>query len=68
MRAPFALRVNPDVDAKTHRYIATGLKTSKFGVPFEEAVALYGRSRRMKGLEARGVDCHIGSQLTDARP
>jgi diaminopimelate decarboxylase len=68
VRAPFALRVNPDVDAKTHRYIATGLKTSKFGVPFEEAVALYGKSRRMKGLEARGVDCHIGSQLTDARP
>ena len=68
VRAPFALRVNPDVDAKTHRYIATGLKTSKFGVPFEEAVALYQKSRRMKGLEARGVDCHIGSQLTDARP
>ncbi len=68
VRAPFALRVNPDVDAKTHRYIATGLKTSKFGVPFEEAVALYKQSRRMKGLEARGVDCHIGSQLTDARP
>lgn len=67
-RAPFALRVNPDVDAKTHRYIATGLKTSKFGVPFEEAVALYKMSRRMKGVEARGVDCHIGSQLTDARP
>jgi diaminopimelate decarboxylase len=68
VRAPFALRVNPDVDAKTHRYIATGLKTSKFGVPFEEAVALYRQSRRRKGLEARGVDCHIGSQLTDARP
>lgn len=68
VRAPFALRVNPDVDAKTHRYIATGLKTSKFGVPFEEAVALYKQSRKMKGLEARGVDCHIGSQLTDARP
>lgn len=67
-RAPFALRVNPDVDAKTHRYIATGLKTSKFGVPFEEAVALYKKSRRMQGVEARGVDCHIGSQLTDARP
>ncbi|HEY1089272.1 MAG TPA: diaminopimelate decarboxylase, partial [Archangium sp.] len=47
VRAPFALRVNPDVDAKTHRYIATGLKTSKFGVPFEEAVALYKKSRRM---------------------
>lgn len=66
--APFALRVNPDVDARTHRYIATGLKTSKFGVPFTEAVKLYGQSRRMKGVVARGVDCHIGSQLTDTGP
>lgn len=66
--APFSLRVNPDVDAKTHRYIATGLKSSKFGVPFEEAVALYRKSKKMKGLRAVGVDCHIGSQLTDARP
>lgn len=68
LRAPFALRVNPDVDAKTHRYIATGLKTSKFGVPFDKAIGLYRRSRRMKGLVARGLDCHIGSQLTDTRP
>jgi diaminopimelate decarboxylase len=68
VRAPFSLRVNPDVDAKTHRYIATGLKTSKFGVPFDEAAALYQQSRRMKGLQARGVDCHIGSQLTQVRP
>lgn len=68
LRAPFALRVNPDVDAKTHRYIATGLKTSKFGVPFEEALALYAKSRRMKGVVAKGLDCHIGSQLTDTRP
>ncbi len=67
-RAPFALRVNPDVDARTHRYIATGLKTSKFGVPFEEAVALYSRARKMKGLSAVGLDCHIGSQLTQAAP
>ncbi|MDY7231950.1 diaminopimelate decarboxylase [Hyalangium rubrum] len=67
-RAPFALRVNPDVDARTHRYIATGLKTSKFGVPFEEAVALYARARKMKGLKAVGLDCHIGSQLTQASP
>ncbi|MEN9799291.1 MAG: hypothetical protein RL653_2987 [Pseudomonadota bacterium] len=66
--APFALRVNPEVDAKTHPYIATGLKTSKFGVPFREAVALYARARRMKGVKAVGVDCHIGSQLTDAAP
>lgn len=68
LKAPFSLRVNPDVDAKTHRYIATGLKTSKFGVPFEEAVALYRKSRRLKGVAAVGVDCHIGSQLTDAAP
>ncbi len=68
VRAPFALRVNPDVDARTHRGISTGLKTSKFGVPLAEARALYQRSRRMKGLLALGVDCHIGSQLTHVRP
>jgi diaminopimelate decarboxylase len=68
MRAPFAIRVNPHVDARTHRYIATGLKTSKFGVPFAEAISLYRRSRTLKGLLARGLDCHIGSQLTDASP
>ncbi|NVI99807.1 diaminopimelate decarboxylase [Myxococcus sp. AM009] len=67
-RAPFALRVNPDVDARTHRYISTGLKTSKFGVPFEEAVALYARAKKMKGLLAAGLDCHIGSQLTQTAP
>lgn len=66
--APFAIRVNPNVDARTHRYIATGLKTSKFGVPLGQARELYARSRRMKGVVARGVDCHIGSQLTDAAP
>lgn len=67
-RAPFALRVNPDVDAKTHPAIATGHARSKFGVPMAEAAALYRASRRMRGLVARGVDCHIGSQLTDSRP
>ncbi|RKG71556.1 diaminopimelate decarboxylase [Corallococcus terminator] len=67
-RAPFALRVNPDVDARTHRYIATGLKTSKFGVPFEEAVALYAKAKKMKGVQALGLDCHIGSQLTRTAP
>jgi diaminopimelate decarboxylase len=66
--APFAIRVNPDVDARTHRHIATGLKTSKFGVPFADAAQLYQRSRRMKGVVARGVDCHIGSQLTQLAP
>ncbi len=67
-QAPFAIRVNPDVDARTHRHIATGLKTSKFGVPSAEAARLYQRSRRMKGVRARGVDCHIGSQLTQLAP
>ncbi len=66
--APFALRVNPDVNARTHRYISTGLKTSKFGVPFEEAAALYAKGRTLRGVQALGVDCHIGSQLTDAAP
>lgn len=66
--APFAIRVNPGVDAGTHRHISTGLPTSKFGVPFAEARALYARSRRMRGLRARGVDCHIGSQLTRLGP
>jgi diaminopimelate decarboxylase len=66
--APFALRVNPAVDARTHKHISTGLKTSKFGVPFEEASALYQKARRMKGLRALGLDCHIGSQLTRTGP
>ena len=66
--APFAIRVNPGVDARTHRHIATGLPTSKFGVRFEEARALYARARSMRGLRARGVDCHIGSQLTQLPP
>jgi diaminopimelate decarboxylase len=67
-KAPFAVRVNPDVDAKTHRHIATGLQTSKFGVPLEEAAALYAKSKRLPGVEARGVDCHIGSQMTSLAP
>jgi diaminopimelate decarboxylase len=67
-RAPFAIRVNPGVDARTHRHISTGLPTSKFGVPFEEARRLYARARLMRGLRARGVDCHIGSQLTRLGP
>ncbi|MBX7097660.1 MAG: diaminopimelate decarboxylase [Myxococcaceae bacterium] len=67
-KAPFALRVNPEVDARTHRYIATGLKTSKFGVPLKEARSLYAHSRTLRGLTAVGIDSHIGSQLTDERP
>ena len=66
--APVSLRVNPDVDAKTHPYIATGLKESKFGVAYGDAVALYRRARTLKHLNIEGIDCHIGSQLTDVAP
>jgi diaminopimelate decarboxylase len=66
--APISIRVNPDVDPKTHPYISTGLKAHKFGVPMEEARALYAKAKRMKGVAVRGVDCHIGSQLTELSP
>ena len=66
--APLSLRVNPDVDAKTHPYISTGLKQSKFGVAYGEAVALYRRARDFPHLRIVGVDCHIGSQLTEVGP
>ncbi len=68
VKAPFALRINPDIDAKTHPSIATGLKTSKFGIPVKQAVALYRKSVKLKGLLAVGVDCHIGSQVTSLAP
>jgi diaminopimelate decarboxylase len=68
LRAPVSLRVNPDVDPKTHPYIATGLKTSKFGIPFEEALPLYRRAQGLPHLAIRGIDCHIGSQLLDPAP
>ncbi|MEW6163925.1 MAG: diaminopimelate decarboxylase [Pseudomonadota bacterium] len=67
-RAPVSLRVNPNVDPKTHPYISTGLKTAKFGVPFEEALALYRRAAALPHLDVRGIDCHIGSQLLDPAP
>ena len=66
--APISVRVNPDVDAGTHPYIATGLRQSKFGVPHTEARALYRRASSMAHLKIEGIDCHIGSQLTDAAP
>jgi diaminopimelate decarboxylase len=68
VRAPIALRVNPDVDPQTHPYIATGLKSSKFGVPYDEALAAYTDAAKMSGLEVVGADMHIGSQLTKATP
>jgi diaminopimelate decarboxylase len=68
VRAPIALRVNPDVDPKTHPYIATGLRESKFGVAVGEARRLYTLAARDEALEVRGVACHIGSQITTVRP
>ncbi|MBI4247748.1 MAG: diaminopimelate decarboxylase [Candidatus Rokubacteria bacterium] len=68
VRAPVALRVNPDVDPETHPYIATGLKTSKFGIPIDEAPAVYAQAAAMAGVEVVGVQMHIGSQLTKTAP
>ncbi len=68
VRAPVSLRVNPDVDAKTHPYISTGLKQNKFGVSMDAARELYGKAADMKGIEIIGVDSHIGSQLTSKAP
>ncbi|MBI4270321.1 MAG: diaminopimelate decarboxylase [Candidatus Rokubacteria bacterium RIFCSPLOWO2_12_FULL_71_22] len=67
-RAPVALRVNPDVDPQTHPYIATGLRTSKFGIPYAEALEAYDEAAGLKGLEVVGADMHIGSQLTKTTP
>ncbi|MDM7463110.1 MAG: diaminopimelate decarboxylase [Tepidimonas taiwanensis] len=66
--APIALRVNPDVDPKTHPYISTGLRSNKFGVAFDEALALYRRAAALPGLRVAGIGCHIGSQLLDGAP
>ena len=66
--APVSLRVNPDVDAKTHPYISTGLKQNKFGVAYTEALALCRQAQAAKNLRITGMDCHIGSQLTDLAP
>jgi diaminopimelate decarboxylase len=66
--APVSLRVNPDVDARTHPYISTGLKTAKFGVAFGEAFELYRRAASLPHIAVKGIDCHIGSQLLDPAP
>ena len=66
--AAVSLRVNPDVDPRTHPYIATGLKQSKFGIPYSDAPALYRRARGMRHLALAGIGCHIGSQLTEIAP
>ncbi|HWI84586.1 diaminopimelate decarboxylase [Ramlibacter sp.] len=66
--APVSIRVNPDVDPKTHPYISTGLKGNKFGVAHGRALAAYRRAAALPGLKVVGIDCHIGSQITDAAP
>lgn len=68
VKAPIALRVNPDVDPKTHPYISTGLRENKFGVSIEEARRLYPLAARDPALAVKGVACHIGSQITSVRP
>jgi diaminopimelate decarboxylase len=67
-RARVAIRVNPDVDPKTHPYISTGLKENKFGIDINEAIEQYSVAARLKGLAVAGVSCHIGSQLTQVSP
>ena len=67
-KAAISFRVNPDVDPKTHPYISTGLKSSKFGIAFAEARALYQRAANLSNIRVVGIDCHIGSQLLDPAP
>jgi len=67
-RAPVSLRVNPDVDARTHPYISTGLKANKFGIAHDRALAAYDFAARLPNLEVTGIDCHIGSQILDMAP
>jgi len=66
--APISLRVNPNVDAKTHPYISTGLKDNKFGIAHERALETYKRAATLKGLKIKGIDCHIGSQIIEISP
>lgn len=67
-QAPISLRVNPDVDAKTHPYISTGLKENKFGIDIAIAPEVYSKAMHMPNIDIKGVDCHIGSQLTEIQP
>jgi diaminopimelate decarboxylase len=68
VRAPIAVRVNPDVDPRTHPYISTGLKKNKFGMDRDTAIAIYRSAHQMENIAVRGIDCHIGSQITTAAP
>ncbi|MFH1992945.1 MAG: diaminopimelate decarboxylase [Pseudomonadota bacterium] len=67
-RAPVAIRVNPDVDARTHPYISTGLKKNKFGIDTKTAIEGYKLASRLENIDVIGIDCHIGSQITEAKP
>jgi diaminopimelate decarboxylase len=67
-RARVSLRINPDVDAKTHPYISTGLRGNKFGIAHTEALAAFRRAAQLPGIEVAGIDCHIGSQITESSP
>lgn len=68
LRAPVSLRVNPDVDAQTHPYISTGLKENKFGIDIKQAPKVYQEADSLEHIEIKGIDCHIGSQLTSLEP
>lgn len=67
-RAPISLRVNPDIDPNTHPYISTGMKKNKFGISIDAALKAYEKAKNLKNIEILGLDCHIGSQLTDVSP
>ncbi|GAM63970.1 diaminopimelate decarboxylase [Vibrio ishigakensis] len=68
VKAPISLRINPDVDAKTHPYISTGLRDNKFGIAFDQASRVYQVAQELPNLDVVGIDCHIGSQLTEIEP
>jgi len=68
LRAPISIRVNPNVDPKTHPYISTGLKGNKFGIAHERTLAVYQHAAALPGLKVVGIDCHIGSQITEVNP
>ncbi|ELI1831142.1 diaminopimelate decarboxylase [Vibrio fluvialis] len=68
VKAPISLRINPDVDAKTHPYISTGLRDNKFGIAFDRAPDVYRLAQRLENISIHGIDCHIGSQLTAIEP
>jgi len=68
LQAPISLRVNPDVDAGTHPYISTGLRDNKFGIAHDRALAAYRQARQLPNLRIEGIDCHIGSQITEVEP